>query len=71
MGKVCSDITLYYSVTVITAIVSGIQWNPSITATIGNGVLALIERWPLERGPAFFFCCLHALVTYLHIQLSL
>ena len=43
-----------------------------ITATIGKWHLALIERWPLERGPAFF-CCLHALVTYpyMYIRLSL
>ncbi len=27
-----------------------IQWNPSITDTYGNNVLAFIQRWPLLRG---------------------
>ena len=26
-----------------------IQWNPSIAATIGNEVLAIIEGWPYLR----------------------
>ena len=47
-----------------------IQWNPSITATIGEWHFGPYREVAFREGSCFF-CCLHALVTYPYIKLSL